>query len=298
MVDPLPARLLWRHVVRRSENLAGSGHARNVVGVAKDGVNNLCQSEVDDLRVAILRDHHVGRLQIAMHNALLVSPRQAFGHFNRQLDRARRGQGSALQDVAQLLAANEFHRNEADAVGFPDLVNHGDVRMFEAGRGSRLEQEPVSAVWVGDQLSRQHFDGDVAMETSVDGAIDLAHAAHAQQRDDAIGAQGGANERTRRWSAEGYHRRRSEDAVVRQGLREERFHFHAELGVFAAGLCEIRGAIGFGPSAGCGEDALDAVAAVRRHDGLKLWPILARKRQAQAAARETDKAGVSDAGRR
>ena len=48
-------------------------------------LDQFCQTEIDDFDVAVLGDHHVGGFEIAMDDAPVVSLRQAFGHFDREI---------------------------------------------------------------------------------------------------------------------------------------------------------------------------------------------------------------------
>ncbi len=55
-----------------------------------DGLDELRQPEVDDLRVAVVGDHHVGRLQIAVNQALLVRAAEALRDLDAEVERAFR----------------------------------------------------------------------------------------------------------------------------------------------------------------------------------------------------------------
>jgi hypothetical protein len=61
--------------------------------------------------------------------------------------------------------------------------------MIDLRDEARLPLEPREALGVVSKTFRQHLYGDVAPETRVSGAIDLAHGAMAQQSDDFIGPE-------------------------------------------------------------------------------------------------------------
>ena len=63
------------------------------------------------------------------------------------------------------------------ALVFAEVMDHRDVRMLEAGERERLVAEPASRLRIREQLGRQHLDRDIALESRVPRAIDLAHAA-------------------------------------------------------------------------------------------------------------------------
>ena len=84
----------------------------------------------------------------------------------------------------QRLAVEMRHDEKADVVRFTDVVDRADVRMVERGDGAGLAFEPRARIGIGGDLGRQDFDRDRAVEPRIAGAIDLAHAARAERRDD------------------------------------------------------------------------------------------------------------------
>ena len=73
-----------------------------------------------------------------------------------------------------------------------DAVNGGDVGMVERGKQLRLAREARQAVGIGGDGRRQQLERDVALQPSIARAVDLAHAAAAQRRDDLVRADPGA----------------------------------------------------------------------------------------------------------
>src|SRR4029453_713025 len=76
MVDRAPLRLLRRHVGNSADDVAVRGQrASRLARGLKDADAVLTQfrePEVEHFYAAFWRDHHVGRLQIAMGDALLM----------------------------------------------------------------------------------------------------------------------------------------------------------------------------------------------------------------------------------
>ena len=104
--------------------------------------------------MAVFGQHHVRGLEIAMDDALAVSARERFRHLDGDLDgAARRLRHVAVVDRgAQLVAADQLHGDEADAVFLADVVDDGDVGVLEGGGGARFADEPLAAAGVVGQL--------------------------------------------------------------------------------------------------------------------------------------------------
>ena len=68
--------------------------------------------------------------------------------------------------------------------------------LFGAGAGAsaHITLESRQAVCVASPRVGKHLDGDVPLQTSVAGTVDLAHASHADQRDDFIGSEASAGQ--------------------------------------------------------------------------------------------------------
>ena len=64
-----------------------------------------------------------------------------------------------------------------------------DVGMVERRQHLRFALEPREPFGIVRRTVRQDLDGDVAIELRVAGAVDLAHAARADRRDDFVRAK-------------------------------------------------------------------------------------------------------------
>src|SRR5262249_2462185 len=61
-----------------------------------------------------------------------------------------------------------------------------DVRMIERRQHLRFAGEAGQPVGIGRERIRQHFDGDIAIELGIGGAVDGAHTAFSQFGNDAV----------------------------------------------------------------------------------------------------------------
>ncbi len=55
--------------------------------------------------------------------------------------------------------------------------------MVQAGDSTRLALETLAKGWIGRDESVEHLDGDGAIEASIAGFVDFAHAALADRTD-------------------------------------------------------------------------------------------------------------------
>jgi hypothetical protein len=93
-VGGLPRGLLGGHVAGRPHDLPGHGHrgGGDVLGLCHvRGLVEPGEAEVEDLHLALLGEHHVVGLEVAVHHRALVGPGQGAGDVAR--DAQRRGQG-------------------------------------------------------------------------------------------------------------------------------------------------------------------------------------------------------------
>ena len=98
--------------------------------------------------------------------------------------------GDALR---QRLARHVLHDQEVDPVAAVEIVDRGDVRVVQPGQRLRFTPEPPPCRVVAERAGRQHFEGDVAIEVLVAGAVDLAHPTGAELGGDSVVSEGLAN---------------------------------------------------------------------------------------------------------
>ena len=92
-------------------------------------------------------------------------------------------------EVAHRLALDELHRDERDARGLADVEDRHRVRMTERGRRATFTEQTRGRV---GQIGAQHLERDAPPEDRVVDPIDLAHAARAEERLDAVPADFGS----------------------------------------------------------------------------------------------------------
>ena len=125
-----------------------------------------------------------------MDDPVLVRPRQALGNLRRDLERPRRVEPAARDELAERLATNQLHRDEADAVRFADFVNDADVRVLEPRGRLRFLQKAPLLVGVRDDVRRQHLQRDLTIQRRVERLVHDPHATPPELRQDPIAPNG------------------------------------------------------------------------------------------------------------
>ncbi len=184
-IDFVAEHLLGRHVGRRAHH---EPVVRQVFGAADAG-----DAEVHDLDAAVLGDHHVRRLHVAMDDAGAM---RVLERGEDAVDERRRAIGlqrsRTFGQLVERLAANKLHDHQQIRVRSEQLVDGRDFWMVQLGERGRFCPEPFHDVRVGE-LRVEHFDRDLAIERLVDSFVDGAHAAAPKLSDNAIFADGLAN---------------------------------------------------------------------------------------------------------
>jgi len=80
----------------------------------------------------------------------------------------------------------QFHDQVALAVVLIKRIDVDDVRVIERREQLRLALKPSHALGIIGERLRQKFESDVPSERQVACAINLAHAARTEQRDDLV----------------------------------------------------------------------------------------------------------------
>lgn len=117
-LDLFPGELFRRHVLGRAEDRASLRDRRvprGLVIASRRGAGPACDAEIEELRTA-LRDHHVARLQVSMHDPRAVRARERRGDLAAEAQHVGDRQLSSRDPIGERLAVDELEDQVLDSV--------------------------------------------------------------------------------------------------------------------------------------------------------------------------------------
>ena len=122
-----------------------------------------------------------------MENSTIVRRRQTRANLARDFYcLVRRQATDASQQRSQLFALDKFHREEKLTVDLANVVNPTDVRMRHLAGDTHFAIEALHGCGILREIPGKKFKSDRLAQPEIVRAIDFAHAAFAQQTNDAI----------------------------------------------------------------------------------------------------------------
>jgi hypothetical protein len=191
-VDLRTLCLLRRHVGDRADDGAGFRHLHH--GLRGVG-NHLGEAEVENLYLAIARQHDVRGLQVAVDDAGMMRGGEAGCELQQDRGCLGYGHGAPLEPHPERLAFVERHRDEQLMVPVANLINGGDVRMVEGAGGLRFTKEARPRLRVLRDGRREKLERDLAVEACILREVHHTHSAEADRFQNAKVGDGRANQR-------------------------------------------------------------------------------------------------------
>src|SRR5687767_14555326 len=182
-IHGISRRLLWTHVMWRSHDKARLGQHRSLV--LRRGTHRSSDSEVrDDCDARI--DEDVLRLDVPMHDAVLVRMRERAGNLSGELERVfERNRPLAIEHRAQRFTGDAGHHVVKETLLEARVEKSHDVRMVEMSGDVYLAQEPVVRQNSSD-VGVDDLHGDVPAMLQVLRQVDYGHPAAAKLTLDSI----------------------------------------------------------------------------------------------------------------
>jgi hypothetical protein len=163
------------------------------------GLDRFRETEVEHFHRAIRPEFDVGRLEIAVHDPLLVCGFEGLGDLPRYGQDLGDGHRPPRDVCGEIVAIDELHDQRAHARlsrarrgRVLDAEDLRDIRMIERRERLGFTLEPGQPIGVVSERLWQDLDRDVAIELRVPRAEDLTHSACADVRGDFVASETGA----------------------------------------------------------------------------------------------------------
>ena len=191
LVRFLSFELLRRHVQKRSQDRAFRGQRvlrrrklrRRAARSAHDR-----ETEIQKLHPR-LREQHVPRLQVPVHDAVTMRLRQRIRHLHPGAKRLFERVRPALQPLRKSLPLQVLHDEIVGLAIAAHVVKNADVRVVERRDRARLALEALPQLGTGRQVLGKHLHGHGALETGVPRFVDFSHPARGDGSDDLVGSE-------------------------------------------------------------------------------------------------------------
>src|SRR5262245_28195395 len=157
------------------------------------------EPKVEQLHLAIRRQHDVRRLQVPVDDSLLVGSLERVddlcGDREGLIDVdpwSRRVRRLADQAFGKRLAVDELEGEELRAIRFVETMNRGDIGMIQGGEDLRFALESCEPVGIKRECVGENLERDVAIQFGIARAIHLAHSARTDGSENLVGTKASA----------------------------------------------------------------------------------------------------------
>src|SRR5882672_3132712 len=144
-----------------------------------------------------------------MNDAARVRRRQGVGNLNPDPQSALQLQRPSIAKLADVLAFDELHGDEVQALRLVHIEDGADVRMVQSGSEPGLALESFQVGFFDSEFGRQDFENNRAPEFLIDSFVNRALSARADLLSDLVVAEELPDHRARilvqKWSQ--YHLR-------------------------------------------------------------------------------------------
>ncbi len=128
-------------------------------------------AKIGEVGVAFLVQENVGRFDVPMDDSPAVGDGERPGDLVQQGSGLGQRPGTILQRLAQAAAAQPAHYQIGAVWLAPIVVEWDDVQMFQLGNQSGFALKAADEVGLVGELGQDHFDGHVAVEGGLVGAV-------------------------------------------------------------------------------------------------------------------------------
>src|SRR5260370_7001179 len=135
----------------------------------------LCQTEIENFRVAARRYENIRGFNVAVDDALSVCRIERVGDFHGEFEKFVDGNRPPGDSFTQCLPCQQFHYDEGLPIVLADVVDGAYVRMIQRRSGPIFLLTASKSRATSAQKTGENVDGTGPVETSGARTIYLAH---------------------------------------------------------------------------------------------------------------------------
>ena len=146
------------------------------------------KAEVHDAHLSVGAHHHVLRLEIPVHQFLVVGRAQPAARVGEHLQYLPQCTGLCQQPIPESVARYELHRDEDTSLEGSHVVDHDHIRMghFRDGLGFADQLRPALIRVIACRIAwtvpdPQQFDSDLAIQLRIVSRVHVTHRAAAKE---------------------------------------------------------------------------------------------------------------------
>ncbi|MBA7711510.1 hypothetical protein ES703_120476 [subsurface metagenome] len=144
--------------------------------IGRDRIQELCQPEVEQLRMPVARNHDVVGFDISVDDVGLVGFTQSLRNLKSDLHRPYQVQLFFIDQLADSFPFDKLHRDESRSFDFIHIIDLGDRGMGHGRGGFSLLEEPSFSIRIGGQISSQYLQSHWPVQTDVTSTVNHTHA--------------------------------------------------------------------------------------------------------------------------
>src|SRR6185369_3741545 len=144
------------------------------------------ETEVEHLHRSGARDHHVARLDVAVHDAAIVRGCERVSYLNRDRERAAQIEWLTVDNLAHVSPFDELHCDELSVANFVQTEDRADVWMIERRRELGFTFETYEVGSAVSEIRRQDLYDCGPIERRIEDLVNSTLSALADFFDDTI----------------------------------------------------------------------------------------------------------------
>src|SRR5215472_5372317 len=151
-------------------------------------LQDLGNTEVQNLHPAVFCEEEIFGFQVAMNDSFLVRGRQSVRNLHSIIHNLPNRQRTVMQSIAKRLTFEQLRNDVWSVVPGSKLIDRDDIRVAQCSSSFGLLFESDQPVRFSEDKVRQNLYGNVTAQRTVTRTVDFSHAAGAESRQNLVRA--------------------------------------------------------------------------------------------------------------